>query len=71
MAKEPQRQNDKLNLLSQIISFLIPLVGAIIYFINKDKHPERAKKACNLALWGIGFGVVIKIITTIIEHATT
>jgi len=50
-----------------ILFFCIPLVGAIMYFVWKDAKPEKAKKACHLALWGVGVGIVIQILSTIIQ----
>jgi len=56
---------DKLNVGLTIISFCIPLVGAIIYFMKKDKEPKSAKTACVAALVGVGVGIVINVIATI------
>ena len=50
-----------------ILFFCIPLVGAIMYFVWKDEKPEKSKKACHLALWGVGVGIVIQILSTIIQ----
>jgi amino acid transporter len=48
-----------------ILSFCIPLAGAIIYFSNKDKLPNKAKTACHAALIGFGIGLVLNIITRV------
>jgi len=56
---------DKLNVGLTIVSFCIPLAGAIIYFMKKDKEPKSAKTACVAALVGVGVGIVINIIATI------
>ena len=60
----PQQENpdDKLSTGLAILSFCIPLAGAIIYFSNKDKMPNKAKSACHAALWGFGIGLVLNII---------
>ena len=50
-----------------IISFLIPLVGLIIYLIEKDKAPKKANSAGKAALWGIGVSVVFTILLFIIS----
>jgi len=50
-----------------ILFFCIPLVGAVMYFIWKDEKPLKAKKACNLALWGVGVGIVLNIISALIQ----
>ena len=49
-----------------VISFLIPLVGLIIYLTQKDTHPIKAKSAGKSALWGVGVGVALGILFTII-----
>ena len=46
-----------------IISFLIPLVGLIIYLTQKDSYPVKAKSAGKAALWGVGVGVVLYVIS--------
>jgi uncharacterized membrane protein len=50
----------------KIVSFCIPLVGAILYFVKKDAEPAAAKQACNMALIGFGVGIVINILFTIL-----
>ncbi len=60
-----ENPNDKLGTGLAIVSFLIPLVGAIIYFSNKEEKPKKAKSACHAALWGFGIGVVLNILTTV------
>ncbi len=53
----------------KIVSFCFPIVGAILYFVNKEKHPKKAKSACTLALWGFGIGIVINILLTLLGGA--
>lgn len=57
---QPQPQpipigEDKSNVGLNILSFLFPLVGWILYFVHREKYPIKAK-ACSLWAW-IGFGV--------------
>ncbi len=59
---EPNRSNEDLHIGLKILSFCIPLAGAIIYFVKKDKEPLAAKSACNLALIGLGVNVVLTVI---------
>lgn len=59
---EPNRSNEDLHIGLKILSFCIPLAGAIIYFVKKDKEPVAAKSACNLALIGLGVNVVLTVI---------
>ncbi len=60
-----ENPNDKLSTGLAILSFCIPLAGAIIYFSNKDKMPNKAKSACHAALWGFGIGIVLNILVTL------
>lgn len=60
-----ENPNDKLGTGLQVLSFCIPLAGAIIYFSNKNESPNKAKMACHAALWGIGLGIVFQIIATV------
>lgn len=55
-------QNEDLETVLKVVSFCIPLVGAILYFVNKDKAPLKAKSACNMALYGFGAGIVLNIL---------
>ena len=60
---QPQENHDdKLSTGLAILSFCIPIAGAIIYFSNKDSMPNKAKSACHAALWGVGIGIVLNIL---------
>lgn len=59
-----EMNNDDLGTPLKIVSFCIPLVGAILYFVKKDKEPNAAKQACNMALIGLGVNIVLNIILT-------
>ncbi len=65
MSNENQfgQPEDKLNPGLAILSFCIPIAGAVIFFMNKDTMPNKAKTACYLALAGMGVGLVLNIIT--------
>jgi hypothetical protein len=54
--------NDKLSTELQVLSFCIPIAGAIIYFSNQSKYPQKARTACHMALWGIAVGVILQVI---------
>ena len=60
----PPQENpdDKLSTGLAILSFCIPIAGAIIYFSNKDSMPNKAKSACHAALWGVGIRIVLNIL---------
>lgn len=60
-----QDPNEDLSLGLKILSFCIPLAGAIIYFMKKDQQPKQAKTACYAALIGMAVGVVLQIIMTV------
>jgi hypothetical protein len=61
------QENDELSIGLSWLSFCIPLAGAIIYFSNKDNKPEKAKKACHLALWGMLVGFILNLISYAIQ----
>lgn len=56
-------EEDKLHPGLAILSFCIPIAGAVIFFMNKDNMPNKAKTACILALAGMGVGLVLNIIS--------
>ena len=64
---QPQDQED-LEMWMKVLSFCIPIAGAVIYFINKDKAPVKAKSACTMALIGFGVGLVAQIIQRILVN---
>ena len=66
-ADQPQNQED-LELGLKALSFCIPIAGAIIYFVNKDKAPVKAKSACTMALIGFGVGLVLQIIQRVLMN---
>lgn len=51
-------QNDESIIPLKILSFLIPLIGLILYIVYIDKKPLRAKECGKMALIGFGVGVV-------------
>lgn len=50
----------------KIVSFCIPIVGAVLYFVNKDKAPTKAKQACNMAIYGFVLSIILQIVFTVI-----
>ena len=67
MTDRNQNSNDKLSTALTVISFLIPLVGAILYFSYKKDSPNKSKSACHSALWGLGIGIVFQIIVVLVS----
>jgi len=59
-------QNDELNTGLKVLSFCIPIAGAIIYFTSKKESPNKAKSACHAALWGFGVSVFLNILGALI-----
>tara|TARA_B100001059_G_C17539015_1_gene429408 strand:- start:35 stop:613 length:579 start_codon:yes stop_codon:yes gene_type:complete len=51
--------NDESNFVINLFSFLFPIVGIIIYAIEIDKKPVKAKAAANSAILGIIIGVIL------------
>ena len=64
-----ENPNDKLSTGLQILSFCIPLAGAIIYFTNKKDNPNKAKAACNAAIIGFVVGIILQVIATVVGGA--
>ncbi|MFZ1633767.1 MAG: hypothetical protein WAT43_07815 [Chitinophagales bacterium] len=62
--KEDKSQ-EELGMGLQVLSFCIPLAGAIIYVSYMSNSPRKAKSACYAALWGLGIGVIINILVTL------
>ena len=53
---------DAPNMGYAVLGFFIPLVGLILYLINKDKTPLKAKSAGKGALVGFLVGILMSII---------
>ena len=50
-------EDEKLSLGMRILSFLIPIVGIVYYFVKKSETPQKAKDAL---IWGLsGFAVAV------------
>jgi hypothetical protein len=55
--------NDQPSVGLNIISFLIPLVGLIIYLTERERSPRKATSAGKAALWGVGVTVILSMIS--------
>ena len=54
---------DELHIGLKILSFCIPLAGAIIYFTtDRVRYPNKGKQACYAALIGVGVGILIQVL---------
>lgn len=45
-----------------VLGFLIPIVGLILYLVNKDTAPQKARSAGRGALIGFIVGIVFSVI---------
>jgi hypothetical protein len=44
------------------------VVGAIIYFSNKKKYPNKSKAAGRATLCGLGFGILLNLLIMLAEQ---
>lgn len=59
----PQGQSgEDLHIGLKILIVLIPIVGAVLYFTNRNTYPQKSKSACTFALIGMGVGILLNII---------
>ena len=49
-----------------IVSFLFPLIGLIIYLTQKQTSPIKATSAGKAALWGVGVGIAFHVISMVL-----
>ena len=43
---------DEAETLLKVLCFFIPIIGVILYFVDRDKYPGRAKEVLKFALIG-------------------
>lgn len=55
-------EEEKVPFSTKLISFIIPLVGIILYFTNKKDHPKKSKACGKAALISIIISVVVSLI---------
>ncbi|MBK8558082.1 MAG: zinc-ribbon domain-containing protein [Lewinellaceae bacterium] len=46
----------------KVVSFCVPLVGIILYFVWSKERPKSAKDVCTFAAIGFGVGILFYII---------
>ncbi|MEJ6776492.1 MAG: hypothetical protein QNK85_04120 [Crocinitomicaceae bacterium] len=63
---ETTNQNDMPSTGLNIISFLIPLVGLIVYLTQKEQFPKKANSAGKSALWGVLISIVLSVVGSIV-----
>tara|TARA_B100000795_G_C22501997_1_gene324329 strand:- start:77 stop:361 length:285 start_codon:yes stop_codon:yes gene_type:complete len=59
-----ENDNSELDTVVKVVSFCVPLIGGILYFVHKNSAPQKSKDACTSASWGIVIGILIQIIAT-------
>lgn len=64
--EEINRQGGDISEGEQIVSFLIPLIGFIIYGVNSSERPYKANKALKASIWGMAFGVILYIVARLL-----
>tara|TARA_B110000211_G_C13925261_1_gene484633 strand:+ start:44 stop:850 length:807 start_codon:yes stop_codon:yes gene_type:complete len=61
LSEENLNPNDTPSIGLNIISFLFPLLGLIIYLTKKHKFPKKANSSVKAALWGVLVVVLISL----------
>ncbi len=64
--KEPDQPEDELHMGLRVLSFCIPIAGAIIYFTTDSQLENKKQQACTAALLGIGLNIFLKILGTVV-----
>ncbi len=62
---EELNMSDSLNVGLKILCFIIPIVGLILYIVEKEKNPIKANSAGKCALWGFVISLLIALISII------
>ena len=52
----------------KVVSFCIPIVGAILYFVWKSEKPKAASDVCKFALIGFGVNMLFYIIMAVLGN---
>jgi hypothetical protein len=54
--------NDQPSLGYQILAFIVPIAGVIMYFNNKSEFPIKAKRYIQLAGYGMALGAASRLL---------
>lgn len=68
-SKSVANQNDDPSMGWAVLGFFIPIVGLILYLVNKDNSPLKAKSAGKGALIGFIVSMIFSIIYGIVVGA--
>lgn len=63
------RPDDKPDTLMNVLSFFFPIVGIILYFIERETKPARSKAALKWSLISIGVSVVFCVLMFAVSFA--
>lgn len=63
----PENNNDKSSAGLNLLSFFIPLIGLILYFVLKNEQPIKAKNCGKSSIIGVVATVILYIILIIIS----
>lgn len=66
-AEAPVEDGPKL--IYALAGFLLPVVGLILYVIEQDKTPKRAKSALRGAIAGVAAGIIGTVLFTVLKFA--
>lgn len=61
-----QNSEEDLSLILKIACVIIPLVGLILFFVEKNKNPKKSKSACYFALGGVVLSIIVNILVTML-----
>lgn len=62
-----EKNDDKSNVGLNILSFFVPLIGVILYFLLKKEQPVKAKNCCKSAIIGVVVFVILCIVLIILS----
>ncbi|NDW17346.1 hypothetical protein D0T53_00260 [Dysgonomonas sp. 216] len=65
---EEEDKRDDIDAGLAVLSYCLPIVGAVLYYINKDDYPEKSKMACISAIGGAVFIIALFVIITVIRR---
>jgi hypothetical protein len=60
-----EKDNSGLDPIVKVISFCVPLIGGILFFVHKGSSPNKSKDACTAACWGMLIGFILQIFAVI------
>ena len=68
-AKPAEEAKDGRSLTYAAAGFFLPVIGLVLYVIEQDKMPRRAKSALRGAICGIAAGILGTVLFTVLKLA--